>query len=187
VLLADLHHVDGPSESRLVRVRRVTTADEHAPRGIEPALDVVVHVLAAHDSSPLEISIEEARGNVQFASDSLRRHYRTLGHRVVVYRVRVNAALGVVFLLSGSAALVYGLLDIVAPSFTIRWQVRSTATNGGTRQAVGMGFQRVLGIDPESDPWDDPGVRRKLRWIGLALSLLGLAVVALGAWILTSG
>jgi hypothetical protein len=62
--------------------------------------------------------------------------------------VRVNAALSVVFLLSGSAALVYGLLDIVAPSFTIRWQVRSTATNGGTRQAVGMGIQRVLGIDP---------------------------------------
>jgi hypothetical protein len=33
----------------LVGVRRVTAADEHAPRGIEPALDVVVHVLAAHD------------------------------------------------------------------------------------------------------------------------------------------
>ena len=106
---------------------------------------------------------------------------------MVVYRVRVNAALGVVFLLSGSAALVGGLLDIVAPSLTIRWQVRSTATNGGTRQAVGMGFQRVLGIDPESDPWDDPGVRRKVRWIGLALALFALAVVGLGAWMLVSG
>jgi hypothetical protein len=114
-------------------------------------------------------------------------HSRTLAHRVVVYRVRVNAALGVVFLLSGSAALVYGLLDIVAPSLAIRWQVRSTATYGGTRQAVGMGFQRVLGIDPESDPWDDPGVRRKVRWIGLALALVALAVVGLGAWMLVSG
>jgi hypothetical protein len=45
---ADLDHVDGPRESRLVRVRRVATADEHAPRGIEPALDVVVHVMASH-------------------------------------------------------------------------------------------------------------------------------------------
>lgn len=111
----------------------------------------------------------------------------TLAHRVVVYRVRVNAALGVVFLLSGSAALVYGLLDIVAPPLTIRWHVRSTATKGGTRQAVGMGFQRVLGIDPESDPWDDPGVRRKVRWIGLALALFAVAVVGLGAWMLVSG
>jgi hypothetical protein len=99
----------------------------------------------------------------------------------------VNAALGVVFLLSGCAALVYGLLDVFAPSLTIRYQVRSTATNGGARQAVGVGFQRALGIDPDSDPWDDPGVRRKVRWIGLALSLFGLAVVALGAWMLTPG
>ena len=49
MLLADLDHVDGPRESRLVRVRRVTADDGHAPRGIEPALGVVVHVLAAHD------------------------------------------------------------------------------------------------------------------------------------------
>jgi hypothetical protein len=48
VLVADLDHVDGPRESRLVRVRRVATADEHTPRGIEPALDVVVHVMASH-------------------------------------------------------------------------------------------------------------------------------------------
>jgi hypothetical protein len=41
VLLADLDHVDGPLGSRLVGVRWVATADEHAPRGIEPALDVL--------------------------------------------------------------------------------------------------------------------------------------------------
>jgi hypothetical protein len=49
VLLADLDQVDGPGESRLVGIRRVARADKHAPRGIEPALDVVVHVLAADD------------------------------------------------------------------------------------------------------------------------------------------
>jgi hypothetical protein len=48
VLLADLDHVDGPRKSRLVGVRWVATGDEHAPRGIEPALDVVVYVLASH-------------------------------------------------------------------------------------------------------------------------------------------
>jgi hypothetical protein len=55
---------------------------------------------------------------------------------------------GGVFLASGCAALVGGLLDMFAPSLTIRWQVRSTATHGGTRRAVGLGFQGALGIDP---------------------------------------
>ena len=48
VLLTDLDQVDRSRESRLVRVRWIATADEHAPRGIEPALDLVVHMLAAH-------------------------------------------------------------------------------------------------------------------------------------------
>jgi hypothetical protein len=48
VLLADLDQVDGPRESRLVRVRRVATAVEHAAGRVEPALGVVVHVLASH-------------------------------------------------------------------------------------------------------------------------------------------
>jgi hypothetical protein len=37
VLLADLDHVDGPRESRLVRVGWIAAGDEQAPRGIEPA------------------------------------------------------------------------------------------------------------------------------------------------------
>jgi hypothetical protein len=47
VLLADLDRVDLPCEARLVEVRWVTTDDEHAPGGIESALDVVVHALAS--------------------------------------------------------------------------------------------------------------------------------------------
>ena len=52
MLLADLDQVDGLRESRLVGVRRVAADDEHTPRGIEPASDVAVHVLASHDSFP---------------------------------------------------------------------------------------------------------------------------------------
>jgi hypothetical protein len=48
VFLADLDQVDGPGEPRLIGVRRVAAGDEHAPLGIKPALDVVVHVLASH-------------------------------------------------------------------------------------------------------------------------------------------
>jgi hypothetical protein len=68
VLLADLDHVDGPRKSRLVGVRWVAAADGHAPRGIEPALGVVVHVLAAHDSSSPSSGNGE---NVQLAPDTL--------------------------------------------------------------------------------------------------------------------
>lgn len=47
MLVADLDHVDGPIESRLVGVSWVAAADEHAPRRVHPALEVVVHVLAS--------------------------------------------------------------------------------------------------------------------------------------------
>jgi hypothetical protein len=82
--------------------------------------------------------------------------------------------------------LAYGLLDIFAPSLTIRWQVRSTARQGRSGHAVGAGFQRVLGIDPDSDPWVDPGVQRRVRWIGFGLMLVGLAVLLLGVAMVAS-
>ena len=63
VLFADLDHVYRPSESRLVGVRWVATPDGHAPRGIEPALDVLVDVLEAHDSSPPLRSALRKRGD----------------------------------------------------------------------------------------------------------------------------
>jgi hypothetical protein len=46
VLLADLDQANRPRESRLVGVRRVAAADENTPLGVEPALGVVVYVLA---------------------------------------------------------------------------------------------------------------------------------------------
>jgi hypothetical protein len=101
--------------------------------------------------------------------------------------VRVNAAIGGVFILGGCAMLGYGLLDIFAPSLTIRWQVRSTARPGRSGHAVGAGFQRALGIDPDGDPWADPGLQRKVRWIGFGLMLVGLAVLLLGVAMVASG
>jgi hypothetical protein len=71
-------------------------------------------------------------------------------------------------------------LDIFAPSLTIRWHVRSTAKAGRSGHAVGMAFQRALGIDPDGEAWADTGVQRKVRWIGLGM-LVGLAVLLLGA------
>ena len=111
----------------------------------------------------------------------------TLAHRGVLYGVPVSTAIGGVILVGGCASLVYGLLDIFAPSLTARWQIRSTARHGGPRQAVGTAFQRALGIDPDADPWNDAAVKRRVRWIGLGLSLFGLAAVGLGMWMVASG
>jgi hypothetical protein len=104
----------------------------------------------------------------------------------MLYGVHVNTAIGGVILVSGCVSLAYGLLDIFAPSLTTRWQVRSTAKHGGSRQSVGMGFQRALGIDPDADPWNDGAVKRRVRWIGLGVSVFGLAAVALGMWMVAS-
>ena len=61
--LADLDHVEGPRESRLVGIRWVAAGDDHAARGIEPALGVVVHVLAAHPYSFLSLQPVLLRGS----------------------------------------------------------------------------------------------------------------------------
>ena len=105
----------------------------------------------------------------------------------MLYGVPVSIAIGGVMLVGGGAALAYGLLDIFAPRLTTRWQVRSTARHGGSRQAIGIGVQRALGIDPDAEPWNDAAVRRRVRWIGLGLSLFGLAMVAFGTWVVASG
>jgi uncharacterized membrane protein len=106
-----------------------------------------------------------------------------VAHRGVVYREPVNsAALGAVFLVGGSVALAAGLFDMLAPARAIRWQVRSTARHGGSRRAVGTGFQKALGIDPDSDPWNDAHAKRMVRWLGLCLSLVSLVFVFVGVW-----
>ena len=64
MLLADLDQVDGPGESRLIWVRGVASRDDHSPGGIEPALELVVDVLAAHVLVGHKLGIPEARRNV---------------------------------------------------------------------------------------------------------------------------
>jgi hypothetical protein len=71
---------------------------------------------------------------------------RALAQPGVVYRVIVNAAIAVFIVLVGCAMVGYGLLDIFAPSLTIRWQVRSTAKAGRSGHAVGMGFNGRSGL-----------------------------------------
>ena len=92
----------------------------------------------------------------------------------------MNSALGTVLVVSGGAGVLYGLLDILFPAVAIRWQVASTSKARGSRQAVGSWFQQMLGVDPDAAPWDDPSIRNKVRWIGVALAVLSLAAVLAG-------
>jgi hypothetical protein len=79
--------------------------------------------------------------------------------------------------------VVYGLLNMLRPTWTIRWQVRSTAKHGGVRRAAGNGFQRMLGIDPSAAPWNDPKVKRRVRWIGaFEIVVFGPMVVLMVIW-----
>jgi hypothetical protein len=92
----------------------------------------------------------------------------------------MNSALGTVLVVGGGAGVLYGLLDILFPAVAIRWQVASTSKGRGSRQAVGSWFQQTLGVDPDAAPWDDPSIRKKVRWIGVALAVLSLAAVLAG-------
>jgi hypothetical protein len=92
----------------------------------------------------------------------------------------MNSALGTVLVVCGGAGVLYGILDILFPAVAIRWQVASSSKARGSRQAVGSWFQQMLGVDPDAAPWDDPSVRMKVRWIGVALAVISLAAVSAG-------
>jgi hypothetical protein len=90
------------------------------------------------------------------------------------------SALGTLLVVGGGAGVLYGLLDTLFPAVAIRWQVASTSRARRSRQAVGSWFQQMLGVDPDAAPWDDPSIRKKVRWIGVALAVLSLAAVLAG-------
>ena len=81
----------------------------------------------------------------------------------------MNSALGTVLVIGGGAGVLYGLLEILFPAVATRWQVASTSKARGSRQAVGSWFQQMLGVDPDAASWDDPPIRNKVRWVGVAL------------------
>ena len=98
-----------------------------------------------------------------------------------VVPIIVNMTPGsVVLVVGGSAAAVYGLLDLVIPATTIRWQVRSTARAGGARKAVGENVQRAVGMNPKGESSRDPSVLRRVRLIGSVLVAIGALVAGLG-------
>ncbi len=96
-----------------------------------------------------------------------------------------STAWGLYWLLAGFVLIACGFLNIFAPSLMTRWQVQSTAKQGGSRHAVGSAFQRLLGIDSTTDPWDDGSVKSKVRLLGLVMSVIGLGALIVGLLLLS--
>lgn len=75
----------------------------------------------------------------------------------------------------------YGLLNLLAPGVTIRWQRRSTdrseARGDAMGTSVGAAFASLVGSEGE-EPWDDTSVRRRVRWIGVGEVVLAAVLLA---------
>ena len=72
----------------------------------------------------------------------------------------------------------YGLLNLVTPRTTIRWQNRATARHHN--DPVGAWFQRLFGQrDPAADGSRDPMVRRRVRYTGLTQITVAAVVIGL--------
>lgn len=88
-----------------------------------------------------------------------------------------------IFVVGAAALGLFGLLNIITPATTIRWQRRSTdrsARRGSELGAsVGSGFAGLVGATGPQ-PWNNPAVRRRVRWIGVGEILLAGAFLGMG-------
>jgi hypothetical protein len=73
----------------------------------------------------------------------------------------------------------YGLLNLVTPRLTTRWQVRATTRHGeeSVGDLVGRTFQWFVGIEPDSAP--DGAALRRVRIVGLIEIAVAFAIVVL--------
>lgn len=72
----------------------------------------------------------------------------------------------------------YGVLNVVSPRLTMRWQVNSTARHANDfRGGVGRAFQGLFGIDPHAGP--DQEALRRVRILGVVEIGVGISLMAL--------
>lgn len=66
--------------------------------------------------------------------------------------------------------LAWGLAEIVAPGWVIRWRQSAISVDRGWLKRVGQYFSHKVGsVGPE--PWKDPIVRRRVRLVGVVLTI----------------
>lgn len=75
-------------------------------------------------------------------------------------------------------ALAWGVSEIVAPGWVIRWREALIKDNFDWARPVGQAFSNRLGIHGDA-PWADEEARRRTRRLGIILSLLAIGFAAI--------
>src|SRR5260370_15960732 len=63
--------------------------------------------------------------------------------------------------------LLFGVLNLIAPAWVIRWSERAMVGNVRYRKIVGAWFSRRLGVAGQR-PWESHTARHRVRMLGLA-------------------
>ena len=88
-----------------------------------------------------------------------------------------------VLLVGALPALGFGVLNVIAPALTTKWQVSATGrrVEGDSRKAFGSVVAVWMGISGSSDPTRDVRVLRRVRLLG-TIEVVVTAVLAGGLW-----
>jgi hypothetical protein len=97
--------------------------------------------------------------------------------------VRVLAA---VLVVGGFVGFFFGLFDLLLPTTALWWQANSTSRAKKWSRAIGLAFQRMVGVTGPIEPATrDPRAERRVRVAGIVLMSLSLFEVAAGIWVAT--
>jgi len=147
-------------------------------RNISPAPPATEATATRPDKSHwLDIPISNVRQGERRHTPPAAAHPRPTSDRCST--VSHMTLMTVVLVTAGALGLIFGLVEMIAPQFAIRWQVASTARRKGRVSVVGETFQRWYGADPSAGPWNDRRVKRLVRWTGLFV--VGFSVIAIAS------
>jgi hypothetical protein len=94
--------------------------------------------------------------------------------------------LAAVLVVGGFVGFFYGLFDLVLPTTALRWQANSTSRAKKWSRAIGLAFQRMVGVTGPSEPAiRGSRAEQRVRVTGIVLITLSLLEVAVGIWVAT--
>lgn len=103
----------------------------------------------------------------------------------ILLRQRHSLVTAVVVALAWAGAvqgLGWGLAEVIAPGRVIRWRHRLIPGQQDWRYPVGQYFSKKFDVlGPE--PWKNPIARRRIRLLGLFLTITGIGLAAVLVWI----